>query len=257
LARQSQDCDTVVAVGGDGTISEVLDGIVQSGRDRIRMGVLYAGTSPDFCLYHGIPTDPSAALRALIEGKSRKVDVARIAFANPAGARLVSHFACSCNIGLGPAVARMSNRIRPFFGDRLGTALALFHALATCAPVDLDIEIDGQETVLPQTNNLSVLKNPHIASGLKLNVDLAPDDGKLCLAGIFGRSRIGLIRAMPGFYSGKAASGGNLLLRTCFKATVRARVAQEIEFDGDPRGYLPAEITVLPKALDLVGGVNE
>ena len=58
LAREKVGYDTVVAVGGDGTINEVMDGILTSRRPHRAMGVLYAGTSPDFCRFHGIPTRP-------------------------------------------------------------------------------------------------------------------------------------------------------------------------------------------------------
>ena len=74
-----------VAVGGDGTINEVLDGLAQSGDPRRKMGVLYSGTSPDFCRFHGIPTEPAAALACLIQGKARPVDVVRIAYADADG----------------------------------------------------------------------------------------------------------------------------------------------------------------------------
>jgi len=65
VARTQTGHDTVVAVGGDGTINEVLDGLLLSGGDDVTMGVLYAGTSPDFCRFHGIPTEPAAALDVL------------------------------------------------------------------------------------------------------------------------------------------------------------------------------------------------
>jgi len=68
FARNALNYNTVIAAGGDGTINEVLDGVIQSGRKNLRMGVLYSGTSPDFCKFHGIPTHPAAALEALPRG---------------------------------------------------------------------------------------------------------------------------------------------------------------------------------------------
>ena len=84
-ARKATAYDTVVAVGGDGTINEVLDGVVQSGRDGVRMGVLYSGTSPDFCRFHGIPVAPEAAVRALVSGRTQRVDVGRIVYRTDGG----------------------------------------------------------------------------------------------------------------------------------------------------------------------------
>ena len=254
LARDEADADTVVAVGGDGTINEVLDGVIQSGRAGVRMGVLYSGTSPDFCRFHGIPTEPKQALNALLAGRARRVDAARIEFRDARDEVRRAHFGCSSNVGLGAAVARFSNGVRGVLGDALGTGLAVLRAVLRTPPVDLELEIDGQPCPLASVNNLTVLKNPHIASGLRLNVDLRPDDGRLWLVAVHGRSRAGLCALLPRFYSGTAVAAEGVLVRRCARVRIRAQRACEVEFDGDPRGALPADIQVLPGALALIGG---
>jgi len=257
LARHADDCEAVVAVGGDGTVNEVLDGVIQSGRPRPAMGVLYAGTSPDFCRFHGIPTAPEAALNVLMHGHVRKVDVVKIAYHDAGGTRSVAHFGCSANIGMGAAVARHANRWRPFTGDSLGTACAAVRALVTSPRVNLELEIDGRTVFLPQTNNLTVAKNPFLASGLKLGLDIHPDDGRLCLVAVHGKGIGELCKALPRFYSGTVASVPGVVVRWCRSVTVRSGSVQEIEFDGDPRGYLPATIEILPRALNLIGDGHE
>lgn len=252
LAYAAEDCDAVVAVGGDGTINGVLDGLLQSGRADRRLGVVYAGTSPDFCRFNGIPTEPGAAVRALLAGRSSPRDAARITYLDRSGSKKVSHFACSCNIGLGAAVARQSNRTRRYLGDACGTGLAVLRALAVKKPADLELEIDGDRLTLAAVDNLTVAKNPHIASGLRLNLDLAPADGRLWALGVHGKSRAGLLALVPGFYSGGVVSNPGIFLRSCRKINISAAGPREVEFDGDPRGLLPAEIELLPKAYELI-----
>jgi diacylglycerol kinase family enzyme len=257
LARNARDGETVVAVGGDGTINEVLDGILQSEEATRAMGVLYCGTSPDFCRFHGIPLNPDAALVALIRGESRPVDVGRIAYRGPDGEEATAHFGCSVNVGMGASIARTANRWRRRLGDAPGTALGACGAILRNRRVDLELTVDGERLLLAATNNLSVVKNPHLASGLKLGLDLAPDDGRLWLAGIAGYGRIGLCRLLPGFYSGRVTARPGLLLRPCRTVVIRSAQEQEIEFDGDPRGALPCRIELLPRALRLVGGIHD
>ena len=170
-ALNAVNYDTVVAVGGDGTINEVLDGVIQSERKNLRMGILYSGTSPDFCRFHGIPTSPPEAVEALVNSQSHKVDVAEIEYKGKDGEKIISHFGCGSNVGLGPEVARSSNRLRRFTGDTLGTCLALIRAITVMNPMDLDLTIDGSFFSLSGVNNLSILKNPYIASGLRLNLN--------------------------------------------------------------------------------------
>lgn len=253
LSRNAEKYDTVIAAGGDGTINEILDGIIQSGRKNVRMGVLYSGTSPDFCQFHGIPTSPPAAVDALSDGRSEMVDVVEITYKGIDGRKIVSHFGCSCNIGFGPGVARISNRIRKFTGDTLGTCLALLHTIATMKPVNLELLVDGSPLSLSGVNNLSILKNPYIASGLRLNLDLSADDGKLALFVVRKKSRLSILSVLPEFYSGKAVNRKDMFCRVCERVEIACNEEREIEFDGDPKGFLPVKIKILPKALNLIG----
>lgn len=254
LAAAAAPDEVPVAVGGDGTINRVLDGLLSSGRPSPAMGVFYAGTSPDFCLFNGVPTEPEAALRALLAGRAAPRDAARIAYRGYDGSPLVSHFACSCNIGLGAAVARRSNALRRFLGDALGTGAAVAEAVLRKRPADMALGLDGQAYPLRSVDNLTVAKNPYIASGLKLDLGLAPADGRLCALAVHGKSKPGLLGLVPGFYSGRAARDPSVFAQFCSKAVVSSPSRVEVEFDGDPRGLLPAEIEILPCAYRLIGG---
>ena len=253
LARNSPDVDAVVAVGGDGTINAVLDGILQSGRRDLPMGVLYSGTSPDFCRFHGIPLDPESAVRALLSGRGRQVDAVRISYSQPDGTPLTAHFGCGSNIGLGGMIARRANRFRRFLGDRLGTGLAAVMTLIRTSAVDLSLEAEGNVHDVHACNNISILKSPFIASGLKLDLELLPDDGNLCVVAVSGKSPLGMLNLLPGFYSGQAVHDPAVQIWRCRSLTVRGPVTTEVEFDGDPRGFLPVTIEILPRSLSLLG----
>lgn len=254
-ARDATEYDMVIAAGGDGTINRVLDGVVRSGAGHLRLGILYSGTSPDFCRFHNIPTDPDKALRVIAAAESRLVDVCRITLRDGRGGERTAHFGCSGNIGMGATVARRANRWRRFLGDTLGTGAAVVSAIMQNPRVDLELEVDGEEHVLKKVNNLFVLKNPYIASGLRLNFPLQPDDGKLILAAVHGKGRLGLLAAFPKLYSGRVQVPG-LFVRECRRIAIRCARKQEVEFDGDPQGWLPARIELLPAALNLIGSTS-
>ena len=55
LAAEASGYEAVVACGGDGTVNAVADGVLRNPDPNLKFGVLYAGTSPDFCRFHGIP----------------------------------------------------------------------------------------------------------------------------------------------------------------------------------------------------------
>jgi diacylglycerol kinase family enzyme len=244
--------DPVVAVGGDGTINRVLRGFFDgNGRPgKARMGVLYAGTSPDFCRYHGIPTEPGAAVDLLLDGEAAPVDVARL---TSDGGR-AAYFASSANVGLGAGIARRANRNRRWLGDFLGTLSATVATIVATRPSLYRLTIDGRDETAEKVLNVTIGKNPLLASGLKLDVDGRPDDGRLYCFVVSGISRAGLVTRLPGFYSGAAASSGRFALR---EGVTTVRIASlsgpaECECDGDPEGGLPIEVTVLPRALLLI-----
>lgn len=253
LAQEAGGYDGVVAVGGDGTINEVLDGLLLSGRRDVAMGVLYAGTSPDFCRFHGISTDPPTALQRLLESRPRAVDAVRIRYRDADRTIVNGHFGCSANVGLGAAVASVANRLRPTLGDTLGTGVAVLRAFFTTRPMTLRITTEDDTLELSRVNHLVVLKNPFIASGLKLGVELTPDDGRLCLVAVTGRSPFGMLGLLPGFYSGNAIRAPGVVVRYCTRVSLEAQGPASLEFDGDPQGWLPAEMAILPAALRLLG----
>lgn len=248
-AKNANDFDTIVAVGGDGTINAVANGIMQAKNPNIKMGILYAGTSPDFCKFHNIPTDPKKSLETLIKGSTENIDVGKITYQND---NKESHFVCSCNIGLGASVARYANRWRKYLGDHLGTGLATLHSFITCHKLDLELSFNDKTFTFAKNNNFSVIINPYIASGLKLKINKTPNDGNLWILGINKKNVFGLLGTLPKYYSGKIINDPNILLERTTDIVIKTKHPQEIEFDGDPHGHLPIKIELLPKALKLI-----
>ena len=257
----------VTAVGGDGTINAVISGVMSEAPDvpaekRIHLGVLYAGTSPDFCRFHAIPTEPEAAMRTLLAGVSRLIDITAVSFACPVvdkadeSVAMEGFFASSCNIGLGAATAAFANTFRTFFGDTIGTGLGLAKAMLTHRPFDCRLMIDGEPKTFAGVNHVIILKNPHIASGLRVNLPALPDDGFLHAVVIYGHTRLGLLGLMRALYRGGWSERPGIFVRQCRGIAVETTPVQEVEYDGDPRGRTPVHATLLPKALPVVCDIS-
>src|SRR5512141_3153364 len=76
----------IIACGGDGTISEVANGIIESNSEA-ELGILPGGTGSDFRRTIGIPTSIAAAARSLRDGRTRVIDAIRVTFVNETGER--------------------------------------------------------------------------------------------------------------------------------------------------------------------------
>lgn len=238
----ADDGDVAVAVGGDGTINLVINGIMNAPRPKA-LGVLYAGTSPDFCLYHGIPVEPEESLRTLMEGHTAQIDLGEVTTDGFRG-----WFASSCNIGLGAPVAACSNALRRYLGDTMGTLAAALRAILVTPRFDLEIAVDGENPVaFKQVRNLTILKNPLIASGLRLDLPVEPDDGLMHAVVIPSLD----LHALAGLYRGRLPAGATVLTGRRF--SIRTDRPVPVEYDGDPQpAHTPVEIACRQRILNLV-----
>jgi YegS/Rv2252/BmrU family lipid kinase len=254
LSRKAKGFDVVVAVGGDGTINRVLNGFFDTEGRRIsqaRMGIIHTGTSPDFCLSHGIPTQIEPAVDVLAAGHCRRVSIGKITHANQTG-----YFGCCANIGLGASLAREANQgIRRRVGDFLGTFISLLRVLAKFRAFPVQLSLDGQERFVPDALNISIGKTHRIASGIRVKNDLSPMDTRFY---VLTARRLGARDVLPtlrALYSGRPIRpGGRLSLEYARRVEITSSKI-EIEYDGDPAEACPCRIETARDALELITSI--
>ncbi len=264
LSRQAAlaGCDVVVAVGGDGTINRVLNGLFDADGHRLcgaRLGVVHIGTSPDFCRSYGVPTELGAAMEALCSGESRAIPVGRVTYTTEDGlenGRPSQFFGCCANIGLGAALARLANGgIRKYAGDFLGTLLSLLRLLPRYRPQTVPMALDGRARRISGVYNVAVGKTAYIASGIKVSHALGPHDDRfyvLCARNLAWSNVARMLRAL---YSGRPiVSDANLWLEYARRVEFGpVQGGAEVEFDGDPAGQCPCRIQTAPEPVELAG----
>ena len=239
-AREAKGYEAVVACGGDGTINAVAGGVLENQDASLRFGVIYAGTSPDFCREHGIPTEVDSAIEVLRKGEVREIPVLT--------ANGVPFF-CSMNLGMGAAVASSANRLRPKLGDFVGTLWSVLREVMRGRRYD--IEVNG-ETIHDVVHAL-VTRMPRIAGGLRLALPpLADNEYALWLAR--NVSRLGCLRLLWKMYRGKPCGEIRILRGT---AEISSAVPVALEYDGDSHGALPVAVDVVQDRLRLVVSRSE
>ena len=261
---------TVVAVGGDGTINNVLCGMYDRGRpiSAARLGILYSGTSPDFCKSYGVPVALNEGLDALKEGHVTDIRPGWIRFAtSPISSTSLAEaerngnlrdavFACCANVGLGADLAEAANSgIRKRMGDVLGTFLSLGKILTAYKPKQVSVEIDGARTAYASLHNLSVGKTVHVASGIKIQNTLRPDEGRFYTLAVKDLTARRVPFCLRSIYSGKPIPEDDIFeFGYAETVTLTGEGAVRVEFDGDPAGYLPCRITSASDTLHLITG---
>ncbi len=269
LASKAADegWNVVVSVGGDGTISEIITGLFETEglKKRPKLGVLHVGTSPDFNRYHCIPTYIEDAVATIFKGKTKLVDIGKVTYSinnneiplemlpiHPD--RRVSYFGSNVNIGLGPKIASKANgRFRKFLGDFCGTLLATVVSISNLKGFNLTISIDGEEKIFSNIINLTIGKDPFLASGMRVFSEIKPDDGRFYVFSVKKTSLVNLLLNVPRVYWGDFLKYKGADLEYCEEIEVKYnKKYPELEFDGDAKGYLPAKINLLHKALEVI-----
>ena len=234
-AREAKGYEAVVACGGDGTINAVAGGVLENPGASLKFGVIYAGTSPDFCREHGLPTDAEAAVEVLRKGEAREIPVLT--------ANGVPFF-CSMNLCMGAAVAASANRLRPKLGDFLGTLWSVLREVVRGRRYG--IKVNGE--MICDVSHALVTRMSRIAGGLKVVLPSLADD-EYALWFLRGNSRLGCLKCLWKMYRGNAC-GEVRILRG--KTDFASAEPIPFEYDGDPHGALPVAVLIAPAPLRLI-----
>ncbi|MBN1699338.1 MAG: hypothetical protein JW881_17595 [Spirochaetales bacterium] len=266
--------DVIIASGGDGTINSVLNGFYDNNGKRLsraKMGIIYTGTSPDFCKSYHIPYRRiDDALQVILQGKTTHIQIGKIKLATSfvGGKTRVEkddpdfttrYFGCCVNVGLGAELARYANSgIRKICGDTIGTFLSLLKTLSSYNPSAYTIHRDGKPVEISNLYNLSIGKTYHIASGIKVHSCLEEGDGRFYNLLVRDVNPRNFPLCMKSIYSGRPIENSNAV---SLEYTKEIEIespgrACEVEFDGDPRGYLPCHIEMAEDMLDLITEEN-
>src|SRR4030042_942031 len=207
LAREaaSDNFDIVVAVGGDGTANEVLNGIMQAwnqGNRTTRMGIIGIGRGNDFAFGFGIPPGLQDGFQVIQRGKHRSMDVGQVIGGNYPQGR---YFGNGVGIGFDAVVGFEALKLTHLHGflnyivAALRTIFLFFNAP--------NVRIEYDENIISQPSLMvSIMNGRRMGGGFMMAPDAITDDGllNLCIAGQL--SRIGILAMIPRFIKGTQAT---------------------------------------------------
>jgi diacylglycerol kinase (ATP) len=206
LAKEAadQNYEAVVAVGGDGTSNEVLNGLMQSyehGNNSTKMGIIGIGRGNDFAYGHGIPVGLQKGFEAIMHGKYRSMDVGLIRGGNYPQGR---YFGNGIGIGFDAVVgfeALKLTHLHGFMNYIVAAIRTIF--LFFNAPL-VQIEYDDQ-TITQPSLMISIMNGRRMGGGFVMAPEAYTDDGllDLCIAGQMSRFKIFMM--IPRFMKGTQA----------------------------------------------------
>ena len=246
------DFEIVAALGGDGTVNEVANGLmaVELG-ERPALATLPVGTGNDVALTFGLAHFESA-IDALANGGTRTLDVIRVQLMRD-GEPDTRHALLFVAAGFAAEVIRKTGpRMKRLFGRRFSYSAGLFRALADFRAPEFSVKWDGGEK---RGRMFQVCAgNTEFGAGgvMRISPGARPDDGLLNISLVGALGRLQIVRRFPSILSGRYVEDERVDYFTGKRLEIDAVPPAEIQADGDIIGTTPAAIELLPGALRLV-----
>ena len=237
----------VVAVGGDGTLNEVANGLLAAEGGPVPLGVVPAGRGADFVRTLDGPKDPAAALARICRVAPRPIDVGRATFADGTSRAFVN----VGGLGFDAAVAvRAANSRLP--GSTIPYLRGLAGALVRYRNLPMTVDADGAHFA-GLIRSVVVANGKFFGGGMKIVPAAALDDGLLDLAILGDLTRLDLVRNVPRVYRGTHVTHPKFTHLTARSIRVESAAPAQVQLDGELVGTAPVTFTVEPGALRVAG----
>jgi YegS/Rv2252/BmrU family lipid kinase len=242
-------------VGGDGTLNEVVNGLMDVEEQRragTAIGYIPNGTGCDFIKSVPIPRDSEEALQRIRQRSLRTIDLGKLVFLDHAGRRAVRYFHNVTSFGLGGEVDARVNRTSKRFGPFLSFIWATLISILVYGKKRVRLKVDGSYEGEVSVWNVAVANGQYHGGGMWVAPGASVDDGTLDVTVVGDLSLAGVFRNLPNLYNGKI-----LQVKKVFGLkgkTISASSDQKVllDVDGEQPGTLPAAIDVVPAALNLI-----
>ncbi len=236
IARHADQVDMVIVGGGDGTLNAAAPGLVHAG---LPLGVLPLGTANDFARTIGLPIEPEAAAKVIVEGKEQVIDLGEVnghLFFNVASIGFSAELA-----------AELSEKAKKTFG-KLGYGIVAARLLARSRLFTAHLDHDG-ETEKIRTLQVSVGNGRHYGGGMTVEENATADDGWLDFYSLEVDHWWKLLRLLPSLRTGTQGQWDDVRAFKTTEVTIRTSRSRPVNTDGELTTYTPAKFRIRPKAL--------
>jgi diacylglycerol kinase (ATP) len=246
----------VVAVGGDGTLNEVLNGFFRNGAPlptTSKLAMVPLGTGGDFRRTLRIPIDPKEAIDVLRNGMVRRLDAGCVTFQAADGSTGVRHFINIADAGLGGDVVQMMGNGTKRFGS-IGYSLASLRALMSYKNMPMTVDVDHVTHDLPKAQQVVIANCQFFGGGMQMAPSASPTDGVFDVILVRDAGKIESIRGINDIRSGKHLDQNNPKIELMYgkRISVTSPERVRIDLDGEAVGFLPALFEIQPGAVEFV-----
>ena len=254
LAKEAVNAgyETIVAVGGDGTVNEVTNGIVDNdGKGRATLGIICTGTGRDCIRSLNIPYDIGKACQLLADRDCADIDIGRAEFRD-GGRKTRRYYINTAALGFASAVAERTRCFKSL-GGTVPFLIAFSAVFVSYKAKDMAIDIDGR---IRQERSLLVTANNgrYFGGGMKITPDADPCDGLLDIVTVKDVNKLRLLYNFPKLYRGTHITHPMVDVYKAKFVGVQTSDSLLLQLDGEIVGKAPAGFSIIPSALRVITG---
>lgn len=253
-----QSRPVVVAVGGDGTLNEVVNGFFHNGAPiptTSKLAMLPLGTGGDFRRTLRIPLDPKEAIQVIKAGTPRRLDAGCATYQADNGSTAVRHFINIADLGLSSVVAHRVNT----GSKRLGAAaftLASGMALLGWKNKPMTVVVDGNQFDLV-AQQIVIANCQYYGGGMRMAPSAKPTDGVFDVILIGDVGKVETARKLGSIRNGTHLDDHNPKIQLMYgkRISVSSKARVLVDLDGETPGTLPALFEIQPGAIEFIAPV--
>jgi YegS/Rv2252/BmrU family lipid kinase len=254
--------ETVIGVGGDGTIHEIANGLLRArgaGDKAPRLGIIGQGTGGDYRKTLGLEHRLDRYCQAIANGRTRKLDVGRFRYVDHEGRDREGYFINILSMGMGGLVDRYVAEARSELGGTVAYLTASLRALIDSEIGVLHCVMQRDGTTVEEeihTRLLAVCIGRFFGSGMEIAPMAQPDDGTFEIVSLGPAPKLRFALESLRVYNGSHLGKPDVVLHRCQRVdislkndSIRERFLLDV--DGEPLGMLPVSIELVPSALEV------
>jgi YegS/Rv2252/BmrU family lipid kinase len=247
IARDAagKGCSMVVAVGGDGTIHEVVNGLFKANSlDKTLVGIIDTGTGGDYIRTIGIPHDINEACRRLKNPGRMIVDLGTAAYMGAGGMsdRIFINFA---GIGFAAEIVRSTTQTFKKMGTKPAYLMGLFSNLLFYTNHRVSLTIDGENSDI-KVCTLLVNIGKYCGGAMKTAPDADPSDGRFDVITVGDLSKPDLLWSLPSIYNGTHLKHPKVSVQLAREISIATIKKASLQADGELLGEAPCSFNIMP-----------
>ncbi|EKN66019.1 diacylglycerol kinase [Neobacillus bataviensis LMG 21833] len=255
IAAKNKEPKLIIAVGGDGTMHEVMNGIVKD--KNITLGFIPGGSGNDFSRGFQIPADPVEALQVILRLMKREalpIDIGKVTMGDANEHFFINNMGAGFDAVISYEVnhSRIKALLNKFSLGRLVYVYFLLKKLFTYKTTTIDLSIDGNKHIFEQTWFVTVSNQPYYGGGMQIAPNAVPDDGLFDITVVHQLSRLKLLLVFISVFWGKHIHFKEVKTYKGRVISIQAGTSLYVHADGEHIGFTPLSIHLQAKVLEVL-----